>query len=144
MIHQLATLDRILQRQLVCPLMNQVSTYVFHMSKVRKHGDQPVCNDTNVILFFLGPIPAVESPCLRQQSSASSWIKQEPPSPLNISEITWQESLLSPPSDPTDVPPGHWDFVDPTRKLPCSCSKYVIFISRCFVCVCVIFTHVLH
>ncbi|KAJ1530725.1 hypothetical protein ONE63_005583 [Megalurothrips usitatus] len=69
------------------------------------------------------PVPPVESPCLRQQSSASSWIKQEPPSPLNIAEITWQESMLSPPSDTSDVPSGHWDFVDPTRKLPCSCSK---------------------
>ncbi|XP_026289181.2 mediator of RNA polymerase II transcription subunit 13-like isoform X2 [Frankliniella occidentalis] len=69
------------------------------------------------------PVPPVESPCLRQQSSATSWVKQEPPSPPNLADITWQESMLSPPSDPSDVPPGHWDFVDPTRKLPCSCSK---------------------
>lgn len=79
----------------------------------------------NVFVHLVGPIPPVESPCLRQQSSANSWIKQEPPSPMNIAEITWQESMLSPPSDPSDAPPGHWDFVDPTRKLLCSCSKYV-------------------
>ena len=73
-----------------------------------------------------GPMSYADAACVRQASSlagAKAGAQPQEPAPrVNLAEQVWQESMTVSPAEGGDVSMP-WEFADPARKVPCTCSK---------------------